>query len=102
MRAGIGTIISVYRKPAGASCQVQAVQAVLRVRAIHGDTPMNLSRRNFLTASTALASATLAGLASAQSSAPVRIVIGFAAGGAADFIARQLASHLQLEAAGSR
>ena len=58
---------------------------------------MNLSRRNFLTASTALASGTLAGLASAQSSAPVRIVIGFAAGGAADFIARQLASHLQLE-----
>lgn len=50
-----------------------------------------ISRRNLLAATAA--SAALAPLAG-WSSQPIRLVVGFTAGGAADFVARQLAVHL--------
>lgn len=56
-----------------------------------------ISRRSFLVTSAAGASCVPAAPAHSQSTAPLRIVVGFAPGGAADFVARQLSSQLQLE-----
>jgi tripartite-type tricarboxylate transporter receptor subunit TctC len=54
------------------------------------------SRRQFLAAAALPAALPLAPTAWAQSNV-VRLVVGFAAGGAADFVARQLAQNLQAE-----
>ncbi|MBV7418285.1 twin-arginine translocation pathway signal protein [Comamonas sp. CMM03] len=54
------------------------------------------SRRQFLAAAALPAALQLAPTAWAQSNV-VRLVVGFAAGGAADFVARQLAQNLQTE-----
>lgn len=56
-----------------------------------------VSRRQFLAAAALpAATAALPSVAWAQNNV-VRLVVGFAAGGAADFVARQLAQHLQAE-----
>ncbi len=55
-----------------------------------------ISRRQFLAASAASASLSpwAAANSFAQSLPPIKLVVGFAAGGAADFVGRQLALHL--------
>lgn len=54
-----------------------------------------ISRRQFLAASAASATLTPWGVGTlAQSQQPIKLVVGFSAGGAADFVARQLALHL--------
>lgn len=54
-----------------------------------------ISRRQFLAATAASATLSPWGVgALAQSRQPIKLVVGFAAGGAADFVARQLALHL--------
>lgn len=55
-----------------------------------------LSRRQFLAATALPAGLSLGAAAQAQQNV-VRLVVGFSAGGAADFVARQLAQHLQAE-----
>ncbi|WP_370679305.1 Bug family tripartite tricarboxylate transporter substrate binding protein [Comamonas sp. GB3 AK4-5] len=55
-----------------------------------------LSRRQFLAATALPVGLSLGAVAQAQQNV-VRLVVGFAAGGAADFVARQLAQQLQAE-----
>jgi len=56
-----------------------------------------MNRHHFLLGSLALALSGLTGSAQAQPNANIRILVGFAAGGSSDMIARQLAQGLQQE-----
>ena len=56
-----------------------------------------MNRHHFLLGALALALTSTTGAALAQSNASIRILVGFAAGGSSDMIARQLAQGLQQE-----
>jgi len=56
-----------------------------------------MKRHHFLLSALALALTSATGTALAQSNASIRILVGFAAGGSSDMIARQLAQGLQQE-----
>lgn len=58
-------------------------------------------RRQFLAATAATAAALVATRAGAQSARPTRIVIGFAPGGGADSVARQLSARMRFDGGGT-